>query len=182
MRAVAWLLPVLALGLGACGGMSDRERFELRTPGVDDTIVREVAGSEKVRTGDPTKAELRVIRAWAKALTAGRVVEAAQLFDVPSVVADGVHLQRRLGSRQAVLDFNNSLACGQKLLETQRGNASVVIADFELTERPGSGECGAHVSEKAINTFVVEGGRIQRWESAGTPLRGGKSRRGDSNP
>jgi hypothetical protein len=172
MRAVAWLLPVLALGLGACGGMSDRERFELRTPGVDDMITREVEGSEKPRFGDPTRAELKVIRAWATALSAGRIVDAAALFDVPVAVADGVHDQASLHDREAILAFNRSLACGQKLLESRRGAASKVIATFELTERRGArGECGKNVGLKSETSFVVENDLIQQWISAGTALR-----------
>jgi hypothetical protein len=176
MRAVAWLLPVLALALGACGGMSDRERFELRTPGVDDMITREVEGSEKPRTGKPTRAELKVIRAWATALSAGRIVEAAALFDVPVAVADGVHEQQSLHDREEIREFNRSLACGQRLLEWRRAAASKVIAKFKLTDRRGArGECGKNVGLTSETIFVVEHDRIQQWLSAGTALRDGKS-------
>ena len=172
MRAVAWLLPVLALALGACGGMSDRERFELRTPGVDDMITREVEGSEKPRTGKPTRAELKVIRAWATALSAGRIVEAAALFDVPVAVADGVHEQQSLHDREAIREFNRSLACGQRLLEWRRAAASKVIAKFKLTDRRGArGECGKNVGLTSETIFVVEHDLIQQWLSAGTALR-----------
>ena len=172
MRAVAWLLPVLALVVGACGGMSDRERFELRTPGVDDMITREVEGSEKPRVGKPTRAELKVIRAWASALSAGRIGEAAALFDVPVAIADGVHEQESLYDRRSILAFNRSLACGQRLLEWRRGAASTVIATFELMDRRGArGECGKNVGLKSDTIFVVEHDLIQRWLSAGTALR-----------
>jgi hypothetical protein len=176
MRAVAWLLPVLALGLGACGGMSDRERFELRTPGTDDMITREVQGSEKPRTGKPTRAELKVIRAWAKALSAGRIGEAAALFDVPVAVADGVHAQDSLHDRGEILKFNRSLACGQRLLESRRGAASKVVATFKLMDRRGArGECGKNVGLKSETIFVVEHALIQQWISAGTAIRDGTS-------
>src|SRR6185503_19184613 len=121
MRAVAWLLPVLALGLGACGGMSDSERFSLRTPGVNDMMVREVDGSEKPRLGKPTRGELKVIRAWASAMSAGHVGEAAALFDLPVTIADGIHPPQSLHNRRSIVKFNRSLACGQKLVNTQRG-------------------------------------------------------------
>jgi hypothetical protein len=177
MRAVAWLLPVLAaLGLGACGGMSDRERFELRTPGVDDMITREVEGSEKPRLGKPTKAEMRVIRAWASAVSAGRIVEASALFDVPVAVADGVHPQQSLHDRQEIRAFNRSLACGQKLVDYKRGAPSKVIATFKLKERPGApGECGKNVGLKSQTAFVVEKDLIQQWISAGTAIRHNRS-------
>jgi hypothetical protein len=174
MRAVAWLLPVLALAVGACGGMTDRERFQLRTPGIDDMITREVAGSEKPRVGKPTKAELKVIRAWANALSAGRIVEAAALFDVPVAVSDGVHPQASLHDRKSILAFNRNLACGQKLVEYKRGAPSKVIATFELTERKGAvGECGKNIGLKSQTSFVVERALIQQWISAGTALRDG---------
>ena len=176
MRAVAWLLPVLALTFGACGGMSDRERFQLRTPGVDDMITREVEGSEKPRVGKPTKAEMRVIRRWASALSAGRINEAASLFDVPVAVSDGVHPQASLHDRREILKFNRSLACGQKLVDWHRGMPSKVIATFKLIERPGAtGECGKNVGLKSQTAFVVERELIQQWISAGTAIRNGKS-------
>jgi hypothetical protein len=40
MRRLAWIAPLLAVGLGACGSMSDEERFSLTTPGTDDVVVR----------------------------------------------------------------------------------------------------------------------------------------------
>ena len=176
MRAVAWLLPVLALTFGACGGMSDRERFQLRTPGVDDMITREVEGSEKPRLGKPTRAEMKVIRRWAHALSAGRIVEAAALFDVPVAISDGVHDQESLHDRESILAFNRSLACGQKLVDWQRGAPSKVVATFKLTERPGAtGECGKNVGLKSDTIFVVEHDLIQQWLSAGTAIRDRKS-------
>jgi hypothetical protein len=171
MRAVAWLLPVLALGIGACGGMSDSERFSLTTPGVDDTIVRTVPGSEKERTGKPTRAELKVIRAWSEAQRRGHVDEAARLFDVPAVVADGVRLQRRLGSRADVLEFNRSLTCGGKFVSARRGFPSNVVATFRVTELPRR-TCGKDAVGHLTDTvFVVDGGLIQQWKRAIDPAQ-----------
>ena len=173
MRAVAWLLPVLALGVGACGGMSDRERFELRTPGVDDMITRELDDSQKPRLGKPTRDELKVIRAWANAMSAGRVGVAAELFNVPTTIADGIHEAQQLHDRKSILAFNRSLACGQKLVGWERGAPSKVIATFKLTDRPGAaGECGKNVGLKSDTIFVVERDLIHQWLSAGTALRG----------
>jgi hypothetical protein len=173
MRAAACLLPVLALALGACGGMSDSERFALKTPGVDDTIVRTVPGSEKERVGKPTRGELKVIRAWSDAQRLGHVDEAAALFDVPAVVADGITLERRLGSRAEVLDFNRSLTCGGKFLSARRGFPSRVVATFRMTELPRH-TCGKAVGRLADTVFVVDGGLIQQWKRAIDPaLLGG---------
>jgi len=172
MRAAACLLALLALALGGCGGMSDSERFSLRTPGIDDPIVREIEGSEKPRLGKPTRAELKVIRAWAKALSAGRVGEAAELFDVPATIADGIHPAQNLQDRKSILAFNRNLACGQKLVDWERGAPSKVIATFKLMDRPGAaGECGKNVGLKSDTIFVVERDLIQQWLSAGTALR-----------
>jgi hypothetical protein len=170
MRAVACLLPVLALGIGACGGMSDSERFSLKTPGVDDTIVRTVPGSEKPRVGKPTKDEMKVIRAWSEAQRRGRVEEAAALFAVPATVADGVHLEHSLDDRDAILDFVRSLTCGGKLVEARRGFTSTVIATFRITELPGGSTCRKVVGKRIDTTFVVERGLIQQWKRAIDPV------------
>jgi hypothetical protein len=169
MRALACLLPVLALGIGACGGMSDSERFSLKTPGVDDTIVRTMPGSEKQRVGKPTAGELKVIRAWSEAQRRGRVDEAAALFDVPATVADGIHLERRLGTRAEVREFNRSLTCGGRYIESRRGFDTAVIATFRITELPGGTTCRKAVGELIDTAFVVDGGLIQQWKRAIDP-------------
>jgi hypothetical protein len=177
MRTMAWLVPLVAvaLGFGACGGPSDSERFSLRTPGTDDMITRELDGSEKPRIGKPTKAEVRVIRAWASALSAGDIDQAADLFALHVQVADGINPQRGLHTRGSIVAFNRSLACGQKLVDWQRGRQSAVIATFELTDRRGAaGECGKNVGQKTATAFVVERRLIQQYLSFSTALRSGR--------
>ena len=169
MRRLAWVIPLLAIGLGACGGASDSERFSLRTPGTDKTIVREIAGSQKVRTGKPTKTEVKVIRGWADALRAGHVSAAAEFFSVPVLVADGVNPLHSLKKRADVVDFNKTLPCGAKLVHTQRGESSFVIARFKLTERPGPGECGSSVGNNAYTAFLIERRHIVQWRRALAP-------------
>jgi hypothetical protein len=115
MRRLAWIAPLLLLGLSACGSGGDAQRFSLTTPGTDDLIVREVEGSEKPRRGKPTRAEVSVIRGWADALRAGKVNEAARFFAVPTVVLDGTNPQRTLPNMKAVRNFNRGLPCGAKL-------------------------------------------------------------------
>jgi hypothetical protein len=169
MRRVVWVIPLLALGLGACGGVSDSERFSLRTPGTDKTIVREIAGSQKIRTGKPTTTEVKVIRGWADALRAGHVSAAAAYFSVPVLVADGVNPLHSLKKRADVVDFNKTLPCGAKLVHTQRGESSFVIAKFRLTERPGPGECGSDVGNNAFTAFLIERHHIVQWRRALAP-------------
>jgi hypothetical protein len=176
MRAAAWLLPVLPLVVGACGGMSESERFSLRTPGTDGPIVREIEGSEKPRLGAPTDSEVTTIRGWADALQAGHVVEAADFFAVPSTVGDGLSPLRRLGDRAAVVDFNRKLPCGGKLVETRRGAPSTVIATFKLAERPGRGKCGTGVGHEIDTAIVVERRHIVRWLRGIDPSQIGRER------
>jgi hypothetical protein len=169
MRGRVWVPLLLALGLPACGGVSDSERFSLRTPGTDEPIVREIEGSQKVRTGKPTAAEVATIRGWADALRAGHIAAAARFFAVPSVVADGTNPLRRLKNRNAVVEFNRALPCGAKLQHTQRGASSFVIARFRLTERKGSGACGSGVGQAAYTAFLIENRHILQWRRAGSP-------------
>jgi hypothetical protein len=171
MRTVAWLVPLLALSVGACGGMSDSERFSLRTPGTDDPVVRDTAGTQKARRGKPTEIEVSVIRGWADALRAGHVAEAARFFAVPAIVADGTNPLRALRDRAAVLEFNRALPCGARLVGTRRGQPSFVIATFKLTERPGPGQCGTGVGHLAETAFLIEKRHIVQWRRTADPAQ-----------
>ena len=178
MRGRVWVPLLLALGLPACGGVSDSERFSLRTPGTDQPIVREIEGSQKIRTGKPTAAEVATIRGWADALRAGHIAAAARFFAVPSLVADGTNPLRRLKNRSAVLAFNRGLPCGAKLQHTQRGESSFVIARFRLTERKGSAACGTGVGQAAYTAFLIEHRHILQWRRAGAPTPTGSGNSG----
>ena len=168
MRGLAWVLPLFTIGMLGCGGVSDSERFSLRTPGTERPVVREIEGSQKVRTGAPTKAEVSVIRGWADALRAGHVAQAARFFALPVLVADGTNPLRRLRKRADVVDFNKNLPCGAKLVKTQRGESSFVIARFKLTERRGSPACDG-VGDSAYTAFLIEGHHILQWRRAAQP-------------
>jgi hypothetical protein len=178
MRRLVWVLPLLAAGIVGCGGVSDSERFSLRTPGTDQTIVREIAGSQKERHGKPTKDEVAVIRGWADALRAGHVDAAAEFFALPVLIADGINPLHPLKHRADVIDFNKTLPCGAKLVRTQRGESSFVIAKFKLTERPGAGECGTSVGNPAYTAFLIEKRRIVQWRRASEPPKPAKSGNG----
>lgn len=162
MRGLAWIVPLLAAGVAACG-TSDSERFSLRTPGTDDPIVREIEGSAKPRRGEPTKKEVSVIRGWADALRAGHVNQASAFFAVPVLVLDGTNPLRSLADRNAIKDFNRGLPCGAKLVGAKRGEGSFVVATFKLTERPGAGTCGTGVDNLAATAFLIERGHIVQW-------------------
>jgi hypothetical protein len=173
VRGLSWIVPLLAVGVTACGS-SDSDRFKLRTPGTDDPVVREIQGSEKIPRGKPTAKENSVIRGWADALRAGHVDAASTFFAIPSFVLNGPPGVLRLGDRDAVKSFNRALPCGAKLVGTARGKGSLgsfVIATFKLTERPGPGSCGTGVDHLAATAFLIEGRRIVRWYRAPDPAQ-----------
>jgi hypothetical protein len=171
MRRLAWIAPALLLGLSACGSMSDEERFGLTTPGTDDVIVREVEGSAKPRPDTPLPGEVRVIRAWADALRTGHVNQAASLFAIPATVLDGTNPLRRLADRSDVRDFNRGLPCGARLVRTQRGEGSFVVARFRLTQRrgPGARPCTGE-GNLADTIFLIENGHIVQWLRQPDPI------------
>jgi hypothetical protein len=102
-----------------------------------------------------------VIRNWSDELRAGDVLAASQRFAVPSVVQNGTP-PLVLSDRSQVEEFNRSLPCGAKLTDAI-SSGRFVIATFELTERPGPGECGNGVGETAKTAFVIHAGRITEW-------------------
>jgi hypothetical protein len=172
MRRLAWIAPLLALGLSACGSGNDAERFSLTTPGTDDMVVREIEGSAHPRRGKPRPAEVRVIRGWADALRTGHLNQAARFFAVPVTVLDGVNPQRQLEDRAAVLEFNRGLPCGAKLVKTERSENSLVLATFTLTQRtgPGARPCTGE-GNLAATKFLIENRRIRQWLRAPDPVQ-----------
>jgi hypothetical protein len=159
MRIATIAAVILAVGVSACGSSND-DRFELRTPGVDD-------GEAAVR--EPTESEVAVIRGWSDALRAGRVTKAASYFALPVIVYDGTNPTRGLPDRAAVEQFNRGLPCGARLIETQRGANALVIATFRLTERPGPGTCGSGTGERAATAFLIRDNRIVQWLRVAVP-------------
>lgn len=111
--------------------------------------------------GDADADAVEVIREWADQLRAGDVEAAAERFEIPATVQNGTP-PLRLINRDEVIAFNESLPCGAELTEAER-SGRFVVATFELTERPGPGECGSGVGETARTAFVVHGDRIAEW-------------------
>ena len=132
------VLAVAGIALGGCGS-SDEDAV----PG----------------GADPDAVE--VIRNWADELRAGDVLAASERFSIPSVVQNGTPALT-LTDRRDVEAFNRSLPCGAKLTEAT-SSGRFTIATFELTERPGPGECGNGVGETAKTAFVIHNGRITEW-------------------
>lgn len=138
-RALAALAALGALALGGCGSSDDEEAI----PGGADADAVEV------------------IKEWADELRAGDVLAASEHFAVPSVVQNGTP-PIRLTNRHDIEAFNRSLPCGATLIRAI-SSGRYTIATFELTERPGPGECGHGVGETARTAFVIEGGLITQW-------------------
>ena len=143
MKSRAALLTLLfALLAAGCGGSSGEG------PSIGDT-------------GGADPEDVEVIESWSDSLREGELVEAAKLFRIPSIVQNGTR-PLELDTEQKVLFFNASLPCGAELTETQQRN-DYVIATFELTERPGAGECGTGVGILARTAFKIEDGLIVEW-------------------
>lgn len=107
------------------------------------------------RSGDE-----QVICNWTESLRHGDTKAAAAYFAVPAFVQNGTPTLR-LGSRDAVLVFNESLPCGAKLIGTRR-QGRYTVASFRLTRRPG-GDCGSGVGGIASTAFLIEKKRIRAW-------------------
>ncbi len=108
---------------------------------------------------------VKVIDDWAQTLREGDVEGAADYFEVPSTVQNGT-APLELDSRADVVAFNRSLPCGAELVNAQ-GHFGLTIATFELSERPGPGECGSGVGNTARAAFVIEDGKITEWRRVG---------------
>ncbi len=139
------LTAVLLAGCGGSGGGNDSDQAAI--PG----------------GADPEAA--KVIDEWSTALREGDIEAASDLFRVPSVAENGTP-PLDLDTRQKVVVFNEALPCGAKLVEAI-DHAGFTIATFELTERPGPGECGQGVGGTAQTAFRIEDGKITEWHRVG---------------
>lgn len=115
------------------------------------------------RTTATTPAESgaeRVVKEWSDDMRRGDIDGATALFAVPARVANGSP-EVALRTRADIRTFNASLPCGSKVVETAE-HAGLIIATFELTDRPG-GDCGTGTGNTARAAIEVRGGKIVRW-------------------
>jgi hypothetical protein len=178
-----WVLPALALLAVAGCGSSDR--FDLRTPRPSHTPTVEANGqlaAPRAATPTPTpsatsshakpvsRREERVIRMWASALRHGHVAQAARVFALPVLVANGDN-PRELHTRAQAKAFNRSLPCGAVIVRLDRTVNHFVVTTFRLVERPGPrpGRCGTGVGHLARTAFLIQHGRITRWVRVADP-------------
>lgn len=136
----------LGLAIAACGGSSEPDRFSRTTP--------KAAQAEAPRT-PVTDAEKRVIRGWSEQMRHGDVAAAAKYFSVPSEIVNLPPSGDLISERQ-VEEFNDAMPCGAKLLSVARTVNELVVADFELTSRPGA-ECGTSAGTRATFAFLIDG-------------------------
>jgi hypothetical protein len=139
-RAIVVLAALTVVALPGCGSSSDESST---IPGGADADA------------------VQVIKGWADELRAGDVSAASERFALPSIVQNGT-APLRLTNRPQVELFNQSLPCGAKLTQAI-SSGKYTIATFELTERPGPGECGNGVGEAAKTAFVIHDGHITEW-------------------
>jgi hypothetical protein len=156
-RRLTGALAALAVGAAACGGGGDdgdRSRAATPTPSA--------WASPEPESSAPDPADVRVVRAWADTLRAGRVRAAARYFALPSLVSNGTP-PIKLETRAEAEFFNRTLPCGAELIDTEPAPHGFFIATFRLTERPGPGECGSGTGETARTAFRVRDDRITDW-------------------
>jgi hypothetical protein len=135
-------IAAIAIAMVGCGGGSDEGDEAPEIPGGAD------------------RAKVEVIDRWARELSAGDVEAAAELFAIPSV-AQNVRIYV-IESPADARSFNASLPCGATLVEA-RPEGELIIATFELTERPGPGRCGEGTGNEAATAFGIVDGKIAEW-------------------
>jgi hypothetical protein len=152
LRAILAAAAVLTLSaaLLGCGGDDDSDQGG----GGEESTPAEIPGG-----ADPEEA--RVIDEWSTALREGDVEAAADYFEIPSIAQNGTP-PLPLASREEVIAFNQALPCGAELIRAET-DGRFTVATFELTERPGPGECGPGTGNTAKTAFVIKDGLITEW-------------------
>jgi hypothetical protein len=164
LRMPSWLtgaMAALAVSAAACGGGHDGDRPRAAAPTASPTASPEPRAPEP-ESSPPDPADVRVVRAWADTLRAGRVRAAARYFAIPSLVSNGTP-PIKLETRAEAEFFNRTLPCGAVLIDTEPAPHGFFIATFRLTERPGPGECGSGTGETARTAFRVRDDHITDW-------------------
>jgi hypothetical protein len=106
-----------------------------------------------------------VVRAWSKALNAGKNERAADLFATGAQVVQGGTEIRLRGHGDAV-DFNRALPCSGRIVGL-RTRGSLVTATFVLGDRPTSRCDGPGQRARAV--FRIRHGKIVLWHQLPGP-------------
>ena len=144
MRTPAFAALVAAALLLGCGGDGGEE-----------------GDSPPAVPGGAEPEDVQVIDEWSTALREGDVEAAADYFELPSIAQNGTPAVQ-METREDVVAFNEALPCGAELVRAET-DGPYIVATFELTERPGEGECGDGVGAEAKTAFLIKDGKIARW-------------------
>jgi hypothetical protein len=157
------VIAALGLALAACGGATEPDRFNLKTPGAHTGET--LAPAPTTEASKPvTRTERLVIKGWSDSLRHGHVTDAARYFKVPSKVSDASSGWVPLTTAADVKAFNQGLPCGAKLMHVRRGPDDFVVGTFRLTERAGAGGgCGVGVGGTAAVSFLIRDEHIEQW-------------------
>lgn len=175
-RSVLALLVALAAaaGAGGCGG----GRGAAPTVDAHDTSPNNGVGAAtqsvpsdlalprdvpRRATGPASRASVRVIRRWLRALDRGDVERAAHYFALPSKFQNTGTPVLHIDNEDERIAINLSLSCGARA-ERTGGAGPYTIVLFRLVERGGpGGGCGSGVGATARGAILVSGGLIREW-------------------
>jgi hypothetical protein len=114
-------------------------------------------------TGPASRASVRVIRRWLRALDRGDVQRAAHYFALPSKFQNTGTPVLHIDNEDERIAINLSLSCGARA-ERTGGAGPYTIVLFRLVERGGpGGGCGSGVGATARGAILVSGGLIREW-------------------
>jgi predicted small lipoprotein YifL len=166
MAARRCLVALAAAGLvGGCG--TEGPDYSLKTPPatvVAEPIETPVPKRAKPKAGEPrvTRRDAErlrpVLEGWAAAVRAGDPHRAARFFAVPAIVAQSMTVE--LQTREEVVEFNDELPCGAKLVEVQH-DGRYVVGTFRLTER--AGRACATEGQLVRVAFVIRARHFTEW-------------------
>jgi limonene-1,2-epoxide hydrolase len=115
--------------------------------------------------GSKTAPAPAVVRAWSAALDRNDNEQAARLFaDGAQIVQNG---EATLATHADAVRWNAALPCGGRISHLEVQADGLVLAVFELEERPQH-RCDAPGSQAAA-LFRVENGRIVLWHQTPVP-------------
>ena len=160
------LIACAALASGAIAGCGDDgdegDQAQLTIEGtVEEGGEDADEGAPEEIPGDADPKAVQVIDQWSETLREGDIEGAAEYFELPSVAQNGTPAVQ-LRTREDVIAFNRALPCGAELKRAVT-DGPYTVATFELTERPGPGECGPGIGQTAETAFLIRDGLIVRW-------------------
>jgi hypothetical protein len=172
--AVVTLLSTAALLAGCGAGSSSHHRTQPKTRKSINALKIPGFGTPAIPTPPPTGTApdaraVATIRAWSADLRRGDVRSAAQYFNLPSELINGVG-----AGGLASLVLIHSLTQAEQAIETLPCGARFISADqrgryvnalFRLTGRagPGGSSCDTGAGQTARTNFLIVGGRIVEW-------------------